>query len=161
MNDDQCALSKKRYNWRGSKAYHAHHTKIAITIKCIVRFNDFSNEVTNFFSKTSCSKTYQEKGRLHQVYKQNGNLWRPLLNVDVKWISKVLSNQIKDLIPNLILPNQKVIKRDNWDILGKTDILKIESYLLTIDNEKAFDFVGHYFSHAIIEKYGFKNKFLR
>ena len=78
-----------------------------------MRFNDFSNEVTNFFSKTSCSKTYQEKGRLHQVYKQNGNLWRPLLNVDVKWISKVLSNQIKDLIPNLILPNQKVIKRDN------------------------------------------------
>ena len=32
--------------------------------------------------------------------------WKPILNVNVKLISKVLSNQFKNLLPNLILSNQ-------------------------------------------------------
>ena len=47
------------------------------------------------------------------------------------------------------------------DILEMTDILSMEGYLLTVDIEKAFDSVGHYFLLAILEKYGFKQKFLR
>ena len=42
-----------------------------------------------------------------------------------------------------------------------TDILNMEGYLLTIDIEKAFDSVDHYFLLAILEKYGFKKNFLR
>ena len=38
-----------------------------------------------------------------------------------------------------------------------THILNIESYLLTINIEKAFDFVD--FIPAILEKYGFKKTF--
>ena len=37
----------------------------------------------------------------------------------------------------------------------------MEGYLLTKDIEIAFDSVDHYFSPAILEKYGFKKKFLR
>ena len=47
------------------------------------------------------------------------------------------------------------------DILEMTDILNMEGYLLTIDIEKAFDSVDHYFLLAILEKYGFKKNFLR
>ena len=35
-----------------------------------------------------------------------------------------------------------------------TDILNMEGYLITIDIEKAFDFVDHYFLLAILEKHG-------
>ena len=42
-----------------------------------------------------------------------------------------------------------------------TDILNMEGYLLTIDIEKAFDSVDHYFLLAILEIYGFKKNFLR
>ena len=98
--------------------------------------------------------------------------WRPvfLLNVDVKLISKVLSNRIKNLLPNLILNNQNAYVANRFiseggrlisDILEMTDILNMEGYLLTIDTEKAFDSVDHYFLPAILERYGFKKNFLR
>ena len=42
-----------------------------------------------------------------------------------------------------------------------TDILNMEGYPLTIDIEKAFDSVDHYFLLAFLEKYDFKKNFLR
>ena len=36
----------------------------------------------------------------------------------------------------------------------------IKGYLLTINIEKAFDSVDHYFLLAILERYGFKKNFL-
>ena len=39
------------------------------------------------------------------------------------------------------------------------DILNMEGYLLTIDIEKAFDSVDHYFLVPILEKYGVKKTF--
>ena len=68
-------------------------------------------------------------------------------------ISKVLSNRIKNLLPNLISNNQNAYVGNRFksegdrlifDILEMTDILNMEGYLLTIDIEKAFDSVDHY-----------------
>ena len=98
--------------------------------------------------------------------------WRPisLLNVNVKLISKVLSNRIKNLLPNLISNNQNAYVANRFiseagriisDILEMIDILNMDGYLLTIDIEKVFDSVDHYFLLAILEKYGFKKNFLR
>ena len=65
-----------------------------------------------------------------------------LLNVNVKLISKVLSNQIKNLLPNLISINQNVCLTNRFiseggriisDISEMTDTLNMEDYLLTID----------------------------
>ena len=42
-----------------------------------------------------------------------------------------------------------------------TYILHTERFLITIDIEKAFDTVNHYFLLAIPEKYDFKKNFLR
>ena len=47
------------------------------------------------------------------------------------------------------------------DVLEMTNILNKEGYLWTIDIEKAFHSVDHYFLLAILEKYGFKKNFLR
>ena len=65
-----------------------------------------------------------------------------LLNVNVKLISKVLSNQIKNLLPNLISINQNAYPTNRFiseggriisDISEMTDTLNMEDYLLTID----------------------------
>ena len=93
-----------------------------------------------------------------------------LLNVDVKLISKAISNPIKKLLPNLISSNQNAYVTNRFiseearlisDFLEITDILNLEGYLLTTDIENAFDSVDHYFLLAILQKYGFKKNLLR
>ena len=73
-------------------------------------------------------------------------------------------------MPNLISNNQNAYIANRFiseesrlisDILEVTDILNMEGYLLTINIEKAFDNVDHYFLPAILDKYGFKKNFLR
>ena len=96
--------------------------------------------------------------------------WRPpsLLNVDVKLISKVLSNQIKNLLSNLTSSNQSAYVINRFisggsisisDILEMTEILNIECYFFPIDIEKAFCSIDHYFLLANLEKYGFQTEF--
>ena len=118
--------------------------------------------------KKSCNKTCWKKGCNKRFIKN----WRPisLLNFDVKLVSKVLSNRIINLFSNLILNNQNVYVANRFisegerllsDILDILDILNMKGYLLTIDIEKVFDSVNHYFLLAILEKHGFKKNFLR
>ena len=73
-------------------------------------------------------------------------------------------------MPNLISNNQNAYVANRFiseagriisDILEMIDILNMDGYLLTIDIEKVFDSVDHYFLLAILEKYGFKKNFLR
>ena len=110
-----------------------------------------------------------EKKDLDKKFIKN---WRPisLLNVNVKLISKVLSNRIKNLLPNLISNNQNAYVANRFisqvgrlisDFLEMTYILNMEGYLLKIDTVKAFASVDHWFLLAILEKYGFKKNFLR
>ena len=84
-----------------------------------------------------------------------------MLNVDVKLISKVLSNQIKNLLSNLFSNNLNAYVANRFiseggrlisDILEMTSILNMEDYLLTIDIEKALDSVDHFFLLTILEK---------
>ena len=84
-----------------------------------------------------------------------------MLNVDVKLISKVLSNQIKNLLSNLFSNNLNAYVANRFiseggrlisDILEMTGILNMEDYLLTIDIEKALDSVDDFFLLTILEK---------
>ena len=84
-------------------------------------------------------------------------------------ISKVLSNRIKNLLPNLISNNQNAYVANRFiseggrsisDILEMIDILNMEGYLLTIDIEQAFDSIDH-FLLVVLEKHGSKKNFLK
>ena len=116
--------------------------------------------------KQAVIKLIEKKDREKRFIKN----WRPmsLLNVDVKLTSKVLSNRIKNLLPNLISNNQNAYVANRFireggrlisDNLEMRNILNMEDYLLTKDIEKAFDFVDHCFLLAILEKYGLRNIF--
>ena len=41
------------------------------------------------------------------------------------------------------------------DILEITDSLEIDGLLMTIDKEKAFDSVNHFFVMSVLKRYGF------
>lgn len=78
-----------------------------------------------------CAKSFEKNWRLPS-----------LLNVDVKLISKVLSNQIKNLLLNLTSSNQSAYVINRFisegsisisDILKMTEILNIECYFFPID----------------------------
>ena len=74
----------------------------------------------------------------------------------MKLISKSRANQLQDVMPNLVSENQSAYVKNRFiseggklisDILEITDSLQIDGLLITIDIEKAFDSVNHFFFH--------------
>ena len=72
----------------------------------------------------------------------------------MKIICKVLSTRIKSVLPFLICSNQTAYVKNRFvsetgrmilDILEIANTLVLESFLATIDIEKAFDSVNHCF----------------
>ena len=97
--------------------------------------------------------------------------WRPisLLNTDMKIISKVLSTRIKNVLPFLISSSQTAYVKNRFisesgrvisDILEISNLLALEGFLVTVDIEKAFDLVNHYFLLQILRKFGFGIDFI-
>ena len=87
--------------------------------------------------------------------------WQPisLLNIDVKLISKVLAECLKNILPEIISPNQTAYVKNRCiseggrpisDLLEKSEVLNKESFLVTVDIEKAF--VNRLFLIYILEK---------
>ena len=117
--------------------------------------------------KQAVIKLIEKKGR-DKRYIQN---WRPisLLNVDVKLISKALAERLKNVLPEIISPNQNAYVKNRCiseggrlisDLLEMSEVLNKESFLVTIDIEKAFDSVNHHFLIPILEKIGFGTDFI-
>ena len=78
--------------------------------------------------------------------------WRPisLLNVDTKILSKSLAEKLKNVLPELISSNQTAYVTNRYisesgrlisDVIEMCDILDIPGYLVTMDIEKAFDYL--------------------
>ena len=94
--------------------------------------------------------------------------WRliSLLNVDLKVISKALSEKLlKDLISSQQTTNVKnryicECGRLISDIIEIAKIKKIEGFLVTMDIGKAFDSLDHKFLISALEKYGFGKNFI-
>ena len=94
--------------------------------------------------------------------------WRPisLLNVDVKLISKGLALRLKNVLPEIISPNQNAYMKNSEgvrlisDLLEMREVLNKEGFLVTIDIKKAIDSVNYHFLIAILEKVGFGTEFI-
>ena len=97
--------------------------------------------------------------------------WRPisLLNVDYKIISKALASRLKEVLANLISPQQTTYAENRFigesgrliaDIIEITGFLNKEGFLVTMDIEKAFDSLDHTFLISVLKKFGFGNNFV-
>ena len=97
--------------------------------------------------------------------------WRPisLLNVDYKIISKACASRLKQVLPNLISPQQTAYIENRFigengrliaDIIEITDALNKEGFLVTMDIEKDFDSLDHSFVISVLRKFGFGNSFV-
>ena len=98
--------------------------------------------------------------------------WHPisLLNVGSKLISKSLANRSQDVMPNLVNKNQSALVNNRFiskdrglisDILQITDSLQIDRLLMTIDIEKVFDSVSHFFLIPVLKQCGFLDDFMK
>ena len=117
--------------------------------------------------KTSCYKIFRKKGRNERYIKD----WRPicLLNIDTKILSKAFAAKLKPILPSIISSNQTAyVERMCISEIGRliSDIMKIcgkeniTVYLVTMDLEKAFDFLDHAFFLCALKKFGFGDSFI-
>ena len=97
--------------------------------------------------------------------------WRPisLLCVNYKIITKTIANRLKNVLSTLVnkdrtcsVPGRNIYSNIFLfrDIIQYSEDKKIKSFLLTFDQEKAFDKVDREFMFKILEKMNFDKKFI-
>ena len=135
---------------------------------------DMYMEYINAARRTSFSK-YKNTSVTTIIYKRKGKIYelgnyRPisLINVDLKIISKVLTNRLKPVLPSIIHESQTNVLgrridytihmlRDLVDFSEKNDV---EAAFIFLDQEKAFDRVDHEFLFRTMEAFGFGETFI-
>ena len=92
-----------------------------------------------------------------------------MLNVDLKIISKALSEKLKKVLPDLISSQQTAYVKNRHigesgrlisDIIEIAKIRKTEGFLATMDIEKDFDSLDYNFLISALEKNGFGKNFI-
>ena len=122
----------------------------------------FLNQELSSSQKQAVIKMLEKKDN-DKRYMKNCRPISPL-NTDMKIITKVLSTRIKNVLPFLISSNQTAHVKNRFigesgtvisDILEIANTLALEGFLVTVDIEKAFDSVNHWFLLKILRKFGF------
>ena len=97
--------------------------------------------------------------------------WRPisLVNVDTKIMTKVIASRIKNVLPDIIHPNQTGYVKDRfigetirsiYDVIDLTVKENIPGLMLFIDFQKTFDSVEWEFLFKCLEAFNFGPDFL-
>ena len=115
-------------------------------------------------NRSSTTLIYKHKGELYKL-----DNYRPiaLINIDIKILTKVLSNRLRPVLPSIIHHSQTAVDarridntvhllRDLVDLINKDD----EGALIFLDQEKAFDRVEHEFLFATMKAFGIGNSFI-
>ena len=90
------------------------------------------------------------------------------MNVDLKILTKCLSNRLRPVLPSIIHLSQTAVDgrridytvhliRDLIDLINKDDT---EGALIFLDQEKAFDRVEHDFLFKVMSAFGFGDTFI-
>lgn len=97
--------------------------------------------------------------------------WRPisLLNVDYKILSKVLANRLKSALHEIIHPDQTAAVPNRTifsniflirDLISYTNQKNLTGFILTFDQEKAFDKIDHEFLYQTLLNFGFGEQYI-
>ena len=118
----------------------------------------------------------QQRAMLTLLYKKGEREditnWRPisLLNVDYKIITKILAERLKPLLPNIIHPDQKgyvngrtifEANRLLKDVIDYSEENNINSSIIFLDYQKAFDRVEWAWALKVLEQFNFGPKFIQ
>ena len=115
-----------------------------------------ARETKKLSTSQSQVKLIEKEERDKRVIKN----WRPisLLNVDYKIFDKALATRLKETLPKLISFQQILYVKNRFigewgrlisDILEMSESLNLKGYIVTVDVEKVFDSLSHYFFTSI------------
>ena len=124
----------------------------------VTGFRDYRNQ-------SSTTIVYKRKGEVYKL-----DYYRPiaLINVDLKILTKTLSNRLRSVLPSIIQHSQTAVDnrridhtvhmiRDLIDHINKDNS---EGALIFLDQEKAFDRVEHDFLFKTMSAFGIGDSFI-
>ena len=135
-------------------------------------FFELQNHILNIDEKLSAS---QQRAFLSLLYKEGDRKdvknWRPisLLCTDYKILAKTLANRLRQVLASVIHIDQtcsvpgRTIHNNLFltrDIIRYTNHKRYKGYILTVDQEKAFDRVDRSMLFKVLKKMNFGEKFL-
>ena len=145
--------------------YECHWLKIKNPYMNAVREIESRHELTEM-QKRGAIKISHKKGERNLIKN-----YRPitLLNVDLKIITKALSERLKTVLPKIIHQNQTCVPGRHIDssvhiiqnLIDHANINNRNLALIFIDQEKAFDRMSHDFILKTLEKYGLGPYFIQ
>ena len=117
----------------------------------------------SIFQREAIIKLIEKEDRDKRFIKN----WRliSLLNVDLKIISKALSEKLKKVLPDLISSQQTAYVKNRYigesrrliyDLIEIAKTKKLDGFLVAMEIEKALDSLYHDFLVLTLEKYGFR-----
>ena len=127
-------------------------------------------------AKNSAFREHRNTSVTTIIYKHKGVIYRlenyrpiSLINVDLKILTKTLTNRLKPVLPTIIhrsqtgIPGRRIdhtihMIRDLIDLINEEDT---QAAFIFFDQEKAFDRVDHDFLYKAMEAFGFGGEFIK